>query len=457
MQTCNAQEAALHNSVNKDVTETAVPASSLLTKQMLIWSQQLAQAAQSSSPSNHMHDDQAQDKHVSSAAGHQRVGSQSKQSQHSEKLHQEGLSTSAGSTDPSALRLSALGLTGLADNKRRSAAQPTQHTAGQGDPFAFDMGAFGMGHDMDAAACSRPAESAADRAEGAAHSPQTTPAPIADPYAFDMGAFGMASASEEANDRHSSSQSVSARAQPRTEGASAEACAGPADPFAFDMGAFGMSVATTNESHDSSLQLASPQPQHAAPLARDEQEVRSTAQADPFAFDMGSFGMGGIANSAQEASENKEGEGADTSISSLEHSRSDGPSTTALTMPEASGGSPGSDREATQSALSSEQHQSAWRDAERAESVAASRHTVRQEVKSSGETAGADSSMQSEQPQCLQHSESAAGLSMSFAPPEEEVFELLSEDEIRQLESLLLRASGAMESKEGEGRTAGLA
>ena len=422
-------------------------AGSLPTKQMLIWSQQLAQAAQSSSPSKHLHDDQAQDKHVSSAAGHQQVNSQSKQPQHSKELHQEGLSTSASSSNPSALRLSASGLTGLADKEQRSAAQTMQHAAGQGDPFAFDMGAFGMGHDMDVAACSRAAGFAADRAEGAVHSPKRTPAPIADPYAFNMGAFGMASTSGETSDRHSSSQTVSARTQTSTEGASAEASAGPADPFAFDMGAFGMSAAA-HESDDSSLRLASPQPQLAAPHARREEGVRPTAQADPFAIDMGAFGMGGIADPAQEASGIEGQEGANTSLSSLEQSRSDGPSTTSLTIPEASGSSAGSDREATQSALPY---------AEQAGSVAASKHTVRQEVNSSGETAGAHSSVQSQQPQCLQHRDSAVGGSMSFTPPEQEVFEPLSEDEIRQLEGLLLRASGAMDGRDKEGETAGLA
>ena len=431
-------------------------ASSLPTKQMLIWSQQLAQAAQSGSPSN---DGQAQDKHTSSAAGCQQISSQSRRPQQSEKLHQEGLITSPSSSDPFAFNESAFGLTGLADNEQKPAAwaaQPVQDAASQGDPFAFDMGAFGMGHGVDAAASSHPAESAADRAEGAAHQPQKTSAPIADPYAFDMGVFGMASTSAEASDRRSSSQTVSARAQPSTEGASAEAPAGPADPFAFDIGAFGMSAAA-HESDDSNLQLASPQPQHTAPHARREEKLKPTAQADPFAFDMGAFGMGGMTNPTQVAGRDGAKGGADTSISSLQQSGSDAPSTTALAMPEAFKGSPGSEREAAQSALSSEQHQNAGRDAEQAGSVAASRHAARQETRISGGIAGAQNSVQSEQSQCLQHSESAAGSSMSFTPPEQEVFEPLAEDEIRHLESLLLRASGATEGRNEDGRTAGSA
>ena len=457
IQSCNAQEAALNKSVCRDATETAVPAVSLPTKQMLTWAQQLAQAAQSGSPSNGLHGRHAQNEHVSSAVDCQQISSQLRQPQHSGELHREGLSTSTGSSDPFAFNLSAFGLTGPANNEQQPAAwaaQPGQPAASQGDPFAFDMGAFGMGQDMAAAACSQPEEIAADRAEGTAQPPRQTPAAGADPYAFDMGAFGMASTSEERPDRHSSSQSVSARAQPNTEGASAEASAGPADPFVFDMGAFGMSAATMHESDANSVRLASPQ--HAAAHAGNEEEVRPTAQADPFAFDMGAFGMGGMADPAQEGSRDRGREGADTSLSNLEQSGSDVPSTTALIMPETSGGSPPMGRAAA-SAFSSAQHRNAWRDAEQAGSGAASRHAARQDTKSSCEIAGAHSSVQSEQAQCLQRSESAAGASMSFTPPEQEVFEPLSEDEIRQLESLLLQASGAMMGRNEEGKTAGFA
>ena len=457
---CKAQEAALNKTVSKDANGTAESAGSLPTRQMLLWSQQLAQAAQSGSSSNSLHDGQAQDKHVSSTAGCQQISSQSRQLQQLEKPYQEGLSASTGSSDPFAFNVSASELTEPAKSEQKAeawAAQPVQHAASPGDPFAFNMGAFGMGEDLAAAARSQREEWAADRAGGAAHPPQQTPAPLADPYAFNMGSFSVASTSEAPNDTHSSSQGVSATVQRSTEGASAVASASPADPFAFDMGAFGMSAATVHEADDSSLRLTSPQPQQAAPCARDEDEVSSTAQADPFAFDMGAFGVGGMAEPAQEASRDGAREGAATSLSSSEQRGSDAPSTPALIMPESFGGSPPMNTAAPQSASSSEQHQNAWRNAEQAGSVSASRPAVRQESRDSSEIAGAHSSVQIEQPRSLQHNKSTAGGCLSFTPPEQEDFEPLSEDEIRELESLLLKASGAVVGQNEEGKIAGLA
>ena len=153
------------------------------------------------------------------------------------------------------------------------AADAPAASATGGDPFAFNMGAFGGGDSLGISGAEQHSDSAGasagDRDTGQqdiAQREQARSAAVSDLFAFDMGAFGGGFGSVQAEvppadadgndpyaaDRHEAEEDAQLEAARPPSASTAHA-----DPFAFDMGAFG----------GSSLGGAE-EPQAAAPLGK---------------------------------------------------------------------------------------------------------------------------------------------------------------------------------------------
>ena len=254
---------------------------------MLQWARQVAEAADASSLSN---GSEPADSKSSGANIGPTLG-QDRQADTSASAMQASSSKPAGSPDPFAFDMVALGM-GSPAAEEHSSQQPVSQPkmaapAANVDPFAFDMGAFGMDtlESTTSSAESQPTAATPQSARLPDIRPsQPAPSQAADPYAFDMGAFNMAGMSAAAHKHeHSSSHGTVDVGQDSSAAATQEAAPEPglhADPYAFDMGAFGMAGPS-----ESSASMA-PVQQEAMPKP-----------ADPYHFDRGAFGMAGAASS----------------------------------------------------------------------------------------------------------------------------------------------------------------
>ena len=215
--------------------------------------------------------------------------------------------------DPFAFNMDAFGASAAAETQQWNGKSDTQLQQGpkntpSTDPFAFNMDTFGgAGHSLqpqtedDAAS---PDPYAAERSDATAASSQErgssaakTLSSAADPFAFDMGAFGMAAAPEPQPEPNTPSGNKPSAADTDTGNTSSGASpdraaeARAADPFAFDMGAFSMGGAALP---DLAAGGADRDPFAADRGTSDDrsQSAKAVANAaDPFAFNAGAFGM----------------------------------------------------------------------------------------------------------------------------------------------------------------------
>ncbi|BDA47164.1 probable DmX-like protein 2 at C-terminar half [Coccomyxa sp. Obi] len=219
--------------------------------------------------------------------------------------------------DPFAFNMDAFGMSAAAETKQNGRAERQLQQgskSGNGtDPFAFSMDDFGgAGSSMPQAGddAASPDPYAADRGDTSAassgkqgDSAAKAPSSAADPFAFDMSAFGMAAAPEPLPEQKTSSGNKPSAADRDTEDASMgalpdRAAAPAADPFAFDMGAFGLGGAPLS---DLATEGADNDPFAADRGGSEDRSQIATSSkpaanaADPFAFDAGAFGMGEIA------------------------------------------------------------------------------------------------------------------------------------------------------------------
>ena len=270
-----------------DAADSAAPAVSLPSSPMLQWARQVADAADASSLSNGS--EPADSK--SSGANIGPTLRQDRQADTSAAAMQGSTSKPAGSANPFAFDMGAFGMGSPAaeeHSSQRPVPQPEKAApAANVDPFAFDMGAFGMGT-METTMPSAESQPTAATPQSARlpeiRPSQPAPNQAADPYAFDMGAFGMAGPSE------SSAIDVG---QDSSAAATQEAAPEPglhADPYAFDMGAFGMAAPSESSAIDVGQDSSAAATQEAAP--------EPGLHADPYAFDMGAFGMAGPSESS---------------------------------------------------------------------------------------------------------------------------------------------------------------
>ena len=218
--------------------------------------------------------------------------------------------------DPFAFNMDAFGMSAAAETQQWNGESDTQLQQGpkstpSTDPFAFNMDAFaGAGHSLqpqtedDAAS---PDPYAAERSDATSSQEQGNSAAkaqssSADPFAFDMGAFGMAASSEPQPERETSSGNKPSAAGTDTgdtsPGASPDGAAEApaADPCAFDMGAFSMGGAALP---DLAAGGADRDPFAADRGTSDDrsQSAKAVANtADPFAFNAGACGMAEISH-----------------------------------------------------------------------------------------------------------------------------------------------------------------
>lgn len=298
-----AQEAALDKTISIGTPEQAGSGDSMPSKHMLTWAQHTAQAARSDSTSSIARRARSQgtlsDQPADSIQAHEQPG----QPIEAYALRQSAQSTSAGNGDPFAFDASAFGTGASAGEAQSREPMPPQPSAAaassHADPFAFDMGAFGMASEPEppSSADTQLQDSIPDPAAPAL-APVRMPAAAQDPYAFDMGAFGMGGLS--AVSAGGEAASITPAEAAHDQGGEAETAqeGGPAkpaihaDPYAFDMGSFGMSV-DLPEPPKSSGMIAQNSGAHSSSPAADEAEQPRVpaALADPYAFDTGAFGM----------------------------------------------------------------------------------------------------------------------------------------------------------------------
>ncbi len=427
------------------------------SKHMLTWAQQIAQSAQNDSVS-------------SIARRAQSQGTSSNQPADSLQAHEQpsgadasthrGQSTSSGERDPFGFDASAFGM-GAPEGEVPAPSEPKQAASASADPFAFDMGAFGMTSDPEPplSADSQPQESMPGTAESAA-APEQAPAAAQDPYAFDMGAFGMGAMSAPAVEEAESRKPEGAADDQgsRIEAAQDSAPAQPADLYAFNMGAFGMEAHPPEQPINSSLQAPASETGHLSSAVQQHDSIAApaaqAAQADPFAFDMGAFGMSGM--TAPEGPSELSSTAKDQS--SAVRPAEPAPKAAAdpfafdlgafgVSLPDATEQGADSSRSAASPAAAQASQQD--------------RQTSSQPLATPAETSGlaelrALSAMQQPQQQQQQQAKAsqAAGGSLSLAPPEQEAFDPLTNAELQQLERLLLRAAGLDNGDSANGESA---
>lgn len=249
---------------------------------MLTWAQHIASAAHGESSNSSTSHSQLQGSPSDPPADSGKTDGQAGQPSMSSPAMQQVASTSAADGDPVAFNASPFGTGESVDKQQGHGIKPSQPeqaaaaASSQADPFAFDMGAFGIPAEPDSPpAADTHAPASMHEADKPPAATQQVRAPSNDPYAFDMGAFGMGGLSA-ASDNDTAHVSAPAEAKQEESSTVLEAQdpgalipAAAADPYAFDMGAFGMAVEAPGDAADSSM----------------------TARADPYAFDMGAFGM----------------------------------------------------------------------------------------------------------------------------------------------------------------------
>ena len=356
------------------------------------------------------------------------------------------------------------------------AAAPREAPAAAQDPYAFDMGAFGLGGPSAASAVaeaksSAPAEAAHGQGswtEGGQDVGPAKPATHADPYAFDMGAFGMAvDPSEQTDDRGTTTQDSAAQTSlaAAAEAEQPEKPASLADPYAFDLGAFGMAAHPPEQAAEGNLQASACKPEDLSSAAQQDESIAGpAAQTDPFAFDMGAFGMSGISASDGAAIEhslvkNSQSSAApplETGMQTADAFAFD-PGAFGMSMPDATA-EQGADNENTSfpaAAQGSQQRSSA------PSSVASTSIAERKGQPEGRGLAGVQQAQQQQRepqhPQQKQAASWAAAGGLALAPPEQEAFDPLTDAELQQLEGLLLRAAGLDNSRSGNGESAPLA
>ena len=497
------QEAELDKRVSVDAADSAATAVSLPSKPMLQWACQVAEAADASSLSNGS-------KPADSKSSGANIGptlGQDGQADASAAAMQASTSKPAGSADPFAFDTGALGMGSPAaeeHSSRQPVSQPEKAApAANVDPFAFDMGAFGMGtiqsmtppvESQPTAATLqsaelpeiRPSQPAPDQAadpyavdmgafnmavmstaahkyeqsssygtdkvgqdSSAAATQEAAPQPglHADPYAFDMGAFGMAGASES-----------SASMAPVQQEEALPKPAAQSDPYAFDMGPFGMAGAASSPADDRRVQDTAAEPQHSSSAAHQAKETQPTAQADPFALDLGAFGMGGMTSTELPSSSLQEDEQAqehDTTHEARESGYGETVSRPAADPYAFDMGAFGlsAPPEAAQSNSSASSIAATASHQQRAASATKVQHVQQGSsaapVRLLGSVRHASPRQQHQQHQGI--SSSAAG-NHSLEPPREEPFDPLTDSEMQQLKRLLLRAAGLLESRSSLGK-----
>ena len=489
---------------------------------MLTWAQQIAQAAQSDSTSSAGSRDQAQGRPSDPPADTLRAHEQPAQLSHTTAPSEGGQRTSAGDRDPFAFNLSKFSAGGSAGEEQGQETAPSQvkqaaaSASSQADPFAFGMGVFGIASEPEpsSAADSHPAQPIPDLA---AHAPVPEHAPAAaqDPYAFDMGAFGMSGVSalsavaeaenstlaraadgqstdqnpgenigpakpathadpyafdvgafgmtvdlsEQTGGRGTTAQQSAAQTSSAAaaEAQEAEKPASLADPFAFDMGAFGMATHPQEQAGNSSLQASAPKPQHISAAAQQDESIAGpSAQIDPYAFDMGAFGMSGMTTHDE-----KEQRCVGKSQSSAAPTDERGAKTAADPFAFEMGTFGMSTPDTTQESADSENTTVLGYQQRNAASLSiATTSTAEHRGQPHREDlAGMQQSLQQQRdhqhPQRKQANAPplAAAGALALAPPEQDPFDPLTDAELQQLERLLLKAAGLDDSRSGNGES----
>ena len=480
-----------------DAADSAARAVSLPSKPVLQWARQVAEAAGASSLSN---GSEPADSKSSGANIGPTLG-QDGQADTSAAAMQGSTSKPADSAHPFAFDIGALGMGSPAAEEHSSpepVSQPEKATpAANVDPFAFDMGAFGMGtiESTTPPVESQPTAATLQRAELPEMRPsQPAPKQAADPYAFDMGAFNMAGMSAAAHKHeHSSSYATDEVGQDSSPAATQEAVPKPAaqsdpyafdtgafgmagasessaseapvqqeeavpkpaaksDPYAFDMGAFGMAGAASSPADDRRMQDTAAEPQHSSSAAHQAKETQPAAQADPFASDLGAFGMGGMTSTELPSSslrEDKQAQEHDTTHEAQESGQGETVSRPAADPYAFDMGAFGlsAPPEAAQSNSSASSIAAKASHQQRAASATEAQHAQQGSSAAPvrlGSVRHASSRQQHQQHQGI--SPSAAG-NLSLEPPREEPFDPLTDSEMQQLERLLLRAAAVLESR----------
>lgn len=234
----------------------------------------------------------------------------------SQQAHEQqvaALQSPAAAADPFAFDMSAFG-SGLSSSNAEAAGtsqarEPktasTQATASAKDPFAFDMSAFGSTAFGDGAETAE-AEKSSAHAEEAAVSQSvnqqiaadlaSSSAPPNDPYAFELSAFGLSG-------RSLDSQVAKSGAVSGDLTQAAASTSAPGDPFAFSPNAFGFGDTALQPTGVDHAAEGSGRDPFAADKGAPEQATPSAAAAacaDPFAFSMDAFGLGGTQQECME-------------------------------------------------------------------------------------------------------------------------------------------------------------
>ncbi len=456
------QEAALDKTISVGASEETLSSVSMPSKHMLTWAQQIAQAAQHDSASSMASRAQSQGTPSDLPADSLQAREQHEEPSGAHASTQGSQGTSAGDRDPFAYDGSAFGM-GASERDVPVPSEPEQAAApasSQADPFAFDMGAFGMASEPEPPllAASQPQDPTPVTAASAA-APEQAPAAAQDPYAFDMGAFGMGAMSTAPADEEARSSAPARAANDPGSKAEAAQDSGPAkaathaDPYAFDMGAFGMAAHPPQEPVDSSLQAQASEAQHpSSAVHQHESAAAPAAPADPFAFNMGAFGMSGMTAAEETAEPVNRGKDQSSAVRPAEPAPEAAADPFAFDLGAFGISLPGATEQGadSRSAASLVAAQCSQQDTPMSSQPTAT------PAKSSGQAEGRSSSaMQQAQRQQQQAtaSQAAAG-GLALALPEQEAFEPLTDVELQQLERLLLRAAGLHNGDSANGESA---
>ena len=417
------------------------------SKHMLTWAQHIARHARAQGTPS--------DPPADSLQAHEQPG----QPRAARASAQSTQSTSTGKGDPFAFDASAFGMGASAGEAQGQEAMPPQPiaaaTSSHTDPFAFDMGAFGIALEPEppSSADTQLQDSMPDP-DAPALAPDWARTAAQDPYVFDMGASGMGGLSA-ASAGGEAASSAPAGAPHDQDGEAETVLEGDparlathADPYAFDMGVFGMAAHTEEQPVDSTLQASAPEAEHLSSAAQqDENTAGSAAHADPFAFDMGAFGMSGLA-APEEARIEHNSTGQSSARMPVETGGKTGADPFAFDPGAFGLGMPGVT--AAQGTNSGSAPSPAAAQASQQQDVLPSSTSSAKPAQRAWQTedwpnlAGA----QQTQPQGLrQHQQKQAAASqavagsLSPALPEQEAFNPLTEAEVQQLEQLLSRAA----------------
>ncbi len=183
----------------------------------------------------------------------------------------------------------------------------TTNLATPSDPFAFDLGAFGVGgnpgpsedpYAFDPSSFEQPP--AAAEAEG---EPQSKHQAETDPFTFDPSVFGMGGAPGQQEDAYAFDPSrfeegPASEIEQKPEGAGTAT----ADPYAFDAGAFVEAAAVPDHAQTEDPFAFNMEAFGDSNALGATTQQPSSQSADPFAFDMSAFGQPGLMPDAEEES-----------------------------------------------------------------------------------------------------------------------------------------------------------